>query len=690
MAGTWGPFKLIQKVGQGAFGEVYRAFDTTLEREVALKLLLPRGRDPETEAKALLKEARALAKVRHPNVVPVYGVDRYGDRVGFWSDFVKGKTLSALLVSQGPFGPKEAALIGIDLCKAVGAVHGAGLLHRDIKSGNAMREEGGRILLMDFGLTHQLDEQQDLSGTPTYMAPELLHGAPATVSSDIYALGILLFHLLTGKYPAEGASFRELREAHEAGKRRTLLDERPDLSEPLSRVIDIATDADPKKRYASAGQMISALSEAMGVSAAPEKKSGWFRYWMLAPIAVAIGLALPPVRNMIWERGAPAAVGSDYDKASDFLAHYYKPKALDSAIELLKKTVAADPKFAPGWADLSRAYLQQYVRHPDKALADLIKDSATRALEINSQLASVHVTLGRLYRQLNQYDLASDELEKAKKIEPLRAETYAALAEVYEGQGRITEIEPALKHAIELDPMDWRWPDRLGYYYGTLTDKVDESIAQHKEAVRLTSGNGRALNNLGLAYRRANRLDEAEKAFRAAIQADPDVTWITNLGMLYSDKRQYAEAARTFAQATDVKPDDYRAWGFLAAVYKRENDPKAKETYLKAIQFANARQQETPKDLSLLVDRGVLYAAVGMEKESIPLLRQAAAIAPDRPEILFQVGAAYEVLHHRDEALDWIGKAIGHGYPVSFIERDSELSELRSDSRYRALINPAR
>ena len=163
---NWGPFRLVQKVGQGSFGEVYRAFDTTLEREVALKLLLPQGVDEEDRFKTLLREARAIARVRHQNVVPVYGVDKHDGRVGFWSDFVSGKTLSALLAAQGPFGPVEAAHIGIDLCRAVGAVHAAGLLHRDIKTGNAMREEGGRILLMDFGLTHDRGENQPLSGTP--------------------------------------------------------------------------------------------------------------------------------------------------------------------------------------------------------------------------------------------------------------------------------------------------------------------------------------------------------------------------------------------------------------------------------------------------------------------------------------------------------------------------------------------
>ena len=164
-------------MGRGSFGEVYRAFDPTLQRHVALKLLLPRGLDPDAEASSLLNEARAMARIRHPNVVPIYGVDQHEGRVGFWSDFVQGRTLSDLLATQGPLGPREAALVGIDVCRAVGAVHAAGFVHRDIKAGNVMREEGGRILLMDFGLTHESGADSHPSGTPAYMAPELMPGA---------------------------------------------------------------------------------------------------------------------------------------------------------------------------------------------------------------------------------------------------------------------------------------------------------------------------------------------------------------------------------------------------------------------------------------------------------------------------------------------------------------------------------
>src|SRR5579875_2931312 len=183
---TWGDFRLVGRVGRGGFGEVYRAWDPHLQREVALKLLVPGSVAGDEEYKALLREARALASVQHPNVVKVYGIDRHDGRVGFWTDFVYGKTLSALLAVQGPFGYREAALIGLDIARALSAVHRAGILHRDIKAENVMREEGGRILLMDFGLSSLPLTESTLSGTPNYMAPELFEGGPATVTTDIY------------------------------------------------------------------------------------------------------------------------------------------------------------------------------------------------------------------------------------------------------------------------------------------------------------------------------------------------------------------------------------------------------------------------------------------------------------------------------------------------------------------------
>ena len=233
--------------------------------------------------------------MRHPNVVPIYGVDRHDGRLGFWSDFVKGQTLTEVVTTQGSMGPREAALIGVDVCRAAGAVHAAGFLHRDIKAGNVMREDGGRILLMDFGLTQEHGTGKDASGTPAYMAPELMLGQPATISSDVYAIGIMLFYLLTKQYPVEGADFAELRATHLSGKRRTLLDARPDLPEALAGVVETAISASPGERFPSTGRMIAALSEAIGLGApaalvAATAKPRGLRSWLLASAVISAAL----------------------------------------------------------------------------------------------------------------------------------------------------------------------------------------------------------------------------------------------------------------------------------------------------------------------------------------------------------------------------------------------------------------
>lgn len=694
---SWGPFRLIEKVGEGAFGQVYRAWDPTLEREVALKLLRHREHGDQAE-KTVLREARLLARVRHPNVVPVYGVDRHDGRVGFWSDFVRGKTLSAVLRAQGPFGHREAALIGIEICKAVGAVHAAGLLHRDIKTANVMREEGGRILLMDFGLSHDRSEDREFAGTPVYMAPELLAGAPATAAADIYALGVLLYHLMTGKYPVDGANVRELRAAHESGSQRGLFDERPDLPEQFVRVVENAIDRDPKKRYATAGQMINALTEAIGMGTAAGEaiyapvtrgRTSWI--WFAAAILVIAALAVwfTPLRTILLPgsaAGATASARADYLKAQDLLDHYYKPHSLDDAIDRFKKTLEEDPRFALAHAGLGRAYFQKYRDTGNAGLSTLAETSSSQALSLDRNLPSPHVTLGMLYTQSGRNDLASQELDEAIRLDSRNSEAYGALGELRVKQGRAAEVEPAFRKAADLAPSDWRWPNLLGYFYLT-NGKLDAAVEQFKLALQLTPDNPRPSNNLGIAYLRRNQLPDAEAAFAKTSELEPTFSHFSNLGAVLQQEGKYAEAAPMYQKAIDLNPSSYLAWANLASAYDRtpENHAKARDTYLKAISAAEETRKQRPKDARVLADLGAYYAAVGMPAASLPLLRQSAALAPDDPQIRYRLGEAYELLHQRDDALAWIGKALAAGYSLETIERNPDLEKLRQDRRFPAL-----
>ena len=162
-------------------------------------------------------EARNLARIRHPNIVTVYGAEQDSQHVGIWMEFIQGETLTKMVRDRGPMSAREVVGIGVDLCSALSALQGASLLHRDIKAHNVMREVGGRIVLMDFSgaWTSEAGETPaNLSGTPLYMAPELFENRPPSVASDIYSLGVLLFYLLAGRLPVEGPSLDELKDAH--------------------------------------------------------------------------------------------------------------------------------------------------------------------------------------------------------------------------------------------------------------------------------------------------------------------------------------------------------------------------------------------------------------------------------------------------------------------------------------------
>jgi tRNA A-37 threonylcarbamoyl transferase component Bud32 len=294
--GQWGHLRLRARIGEGAFGEVFHAYDPWLDHAVALKLLKPEI-EKESSASHILREARKLARVRHPNVVVVHGADRHDGRIGFWMDFVDGQTLAAI-VGAGRLSGGEAMNIGREVCDALTAVHNAKLIHRDIKAQNVMRTaDGGRIVLMDFGAGEFIGDPAatKVQGTPLYLAPEIFAGTLPNEQTDIYAVGVLLYFLVTGTFPVQGASLAELEAAHLRGDRKRLRDRRPDLSDSFVWVVERAIEPMPSRRFVSAGEMADALRESTKVIApipSPEPAPrpgppGW-----RPAVAVAAGAAL--------------------------------------------------------------------------------------------------------------------------------------------------------------------------------------------------------------------------------------------------------------------------------------------------------------------------------------------------------------------------------------------------------------
>jgi eukaryotic-like serine/threonine-protein kinase len=263
----WGPFIIRSEIGRGSFGTVYRAFHPQLAIDVALKVIRPRPLEVSIDPSQALTEARLLAQINHPNVVRVYSADCLEQEVGVAMELVTGRTLQDVVRIQGPLSPRDTMRIGIDVCRALAAVHGAGVLHGDIKANNVMRAHDGRTVLMDFGAGHDLKtglRSRSGAGTPLYLAPEIFAGSRRTIASDIYSLGVLLHYLSTGAYPVSGSSRTEIEERHAAHvPRRPLRELRSDLPEPFINVVDRCTAESPTYRFWSAAELEAALHKAM-------------------------------------------------------------------------------------------------------------------------------------------------------------------------------------------------------------------------------------------------------------------------------------------------------------------------------------------------------------------------------------------------------------------------------------------
>ena len=298
----WGRFFLLRKLGEGAYGDVYQAYDTQLDRDVALKLLKPSASSADT-ARRLLAEARMLARVRHPNVASVYGAGEHDGRAGIWMELVRGVNLEELLHARGPMSASEAALVGLDLCRALAAVHGAELVHRDLKASNVMREVGGRIVLTDFGAgrCQGLRPKRQFAGTPLYLAPEVLAGSEATVLSDIYSLGVVLFRLVTAGYPRRADRVNDLLDIRGAGTPTSLRDLRPDLPETFVAAVEQALAFDPADRPQTAGALRAALGVVLGVPLS------WRKAHRSTPVSVPTPSRRPRPLLLVPTAACPAA-----------------------------------------------------------------------------------------------------------------------------------------------------------------------------------------------------------------------------------------------------------------------------------------------------------------------------------------------------------------------------------------------
>jgi len=255
-----GRYRLIALLGRGGMGEVYRADDLTLDQPVALKFLTEGVAANDGRLAQFHNELRVARTVSHKNVCRLYDLGDADGRRFLTMEYVDGEDLSSSLRRFGRIPPDKAIQIARQLCAGVSAAHERGVLHRDLKPANVMIDGNGDVRITDFGIAiAAADAGAGLAGTPQYMAPELLAGKPATTKSDIYALGLILFEIFTGKRAYDAKTLGDLKQLHETATVTTPSSIVPDLEPAVEHVILRCLEKDPERRPASALTVAAAL-----------------------------------------------------------------------------------------------------------------------------------------------------------------------------------------------------------------------------------------------------------------------------------------------------------------------------------------------------------------------------------------------------------------------------------------------
>ena len=432
--------EIIALIGKGGMGAVYRARQPALDRVVALKLLPSPG--PEGFAERFNREARALAKLNHPNIVAVHDFGQANGWPFFVMEFVDGLNLRELQ-QAGRISPREALQIVPQICAALQFAHDEGIVHRDIKPENILLDKKGRVKIADFGIAKIIGREPGVSitetaqaiGTPHYMAPEQVE-KPETVDhrADIYSLGVVFYEMLTGELPLGKFA---------PPSRKVAVDVR------LDEVVLHALEKEPERRYQQVSQV---KTDVETIGATPEQgpthihgkdmntsmsKPLWYKF-ALRLIAVVLGLALLAAGLVVTsyflarERGNPAQLTQEGWQL-------WQSRQLESAIAKFEKAVRLEPDNANAWNGLGWASLNSSkAPQAERAFQKVIALQPNHPAALNG--------LGQLYLGQGKYDLAEGYLRQASPQAPA---AWFGLARLYLLQGKFEEAEKWARRIID-------------------------------------------------------------------------------------------------------------------------------------------------------------------------------------------------------------------------------------------------
>ena len=627
-----GPYRVLEKLAQGGMGEVYRARDERLGRDVAVKLLPQEFLADPDRLRRFEQEARAAAALNHPNILSVYDIGTQDGVPYFVCELLKGETLRARL-GRGPLTLKQVADYGAQLARGLAVAHDHGIVHRDIKPENLFITADGRLKILDFGIAKTtpvkasgdgptatavlLTEPGAIVGTVPYMSPEQVRGAPTDHRSDIFAAGAVLFEMLTGRRAFDAPSATEIMSAvltRDPFADAEIVDlAREHLPPVLVQIVKHCLEKDPRERFQSARDIAFGLDVLSGSSDSAAKalipaRSRW-RMWILAGVGAAAVIVLvllvsragrAPGAQGMTDGGKPIATLPLANLSGNPQDDYFADGMTDSLITDLART--------PSLAVIARAAVFRYkgkTIDPQKAGQEL---GARYVVHGSVQRAGEHVRVNvRLVDVVTGFDILGEPFEGEVK-------------DLFALQDRISrQIVNALQ--LKLSPTS----GGRGQRRPTTNEQAYDAYLQGTYYVHLPSRDG--------AEARAN-LTRAIESYEQAVSADPHFALAqAALGSAYSTRFFYFDPDRTWERQA-----------FLAIERALAVDPDLAEAYLARGQNAwslpnNFPHEKAVRDLQHAIainpnladahrELGKIYMHIGLLDKSIEENSQALRLDP--------------------------------------------------------------
>jgi tetratricopeptide (TPR) repeat protein len=629
-------YEILSLIGEGGMGQVYLAVDHKLGRHVAMKFLPPQRTEDERAGRRLLQEARAAARLDHPNICAIHEVGEDGGRSFLVMPFIEGETLASRL-QRGALDKNDAIGIAVQVASALAEAHARGIVHRDIKPQNIMLAPRGQVKVLDFGIAAdqggplgadeetatQLTAPGTVLGTWPYMSPEQVRGEPLDGRSDLFSLGVVLFETVWGFHPFKAQSAAEV--ASNILTRDPLPPDGPDAarSPELAPIVRRCLEKDRARRYPTAADLIVALEGARSgpsIATSPRPRRRAFAVViLLVLVAVAAGTAVA-VR---WGARRSDTPYDDYVRGKVKM-RLVNREGIDAAVQSFQAAVASDPAFAPAQAELARAYIY-------KAFQFSTGDEQARLFE--------------------DADIA---IQKALALNPNLAEAHLARGLLVWTHARGFPHEMAIRayrRAIELDP------------------NLDEA---HLE--------------LGVVCMHVGLLDEAWSEIQRTLTINPDNTLArTRTGTISLYRGDYAKAIDILQGVPEESSPSYRSRALADALFRAGRTQEAAE-----IVDAFLKRYPADEGGSLTSVKALLLAQAAQRDEAEATIRRAIEIGQTAGHFHhteYNIGCAYAMLGRPDLAMHWLRLAAGDGFPCyPFYEIDRTLDAIRTDPAFKAFL----